>query len=135
MGLLVHHKGQHRFGKHQRLLTPKSFKDVFAKGERYHHPLFLVMTSTSVTVADDGEKAALSPARLGLAVSKKVSRLAVVRNRIKRYIREAFRHEQDQFQGFDVVVVARKPAVEATGEDIRSALSRIAKRVGQTKHR
>ena len=44
--------------------------------------------------------------RLGLVVSKKASKKAVQRNRIKRQIREAFRHSQDRLSDMDFIVVA-----------------------------
>lgn len=44
--------------------------------------------------------------RLGLVVSKKVSKKAVQRNRIKRQIREAFRYSQGQLSDMDFIVVA-----------------------------
>ena len=50
--------------------------------------------------------------RLGISVSKKVGK-AVVRNRVKRLIKESCRLKARRFiQGFDIVVVAR-PAVGA----------------------
>lgn len=43
--------------------------------------------------------------RLGLAVAKKMFRKAVDRNRVKRLIREAFRHERSAFgAGLDLVI-------------------------------
>jgi len=51
----------------------------------------------------------LGHARVGLVVSKKVSKKAVVRNRIKRQIREAFRLQQRQLGAIDFVVVAKAP--------------------------
>ena len=47
-------------------------------------------------------------ARLGLVVPKKHYTKAVSRNRIKRLIRESFRHKQHDLQGLDIVVLALK---------------------------
>ena len=48
--------------------------------------------------------------RLGISVSKKVGN-SVVRHRLTRLIREAFRLQQDKFNsGLDIVVVARHSA-------------------------
>ena len=48
--------------------------------------------------------------RLGLAVSRKVSPDAVVRNRIKRALREEFRRIRNALPGGDYVLVARHGA-------------------------
>jgi ribonuclease P protein component len=49
-------------------------------------------------------------ARLGLAVSRKVSKRAVERNRIKRVVRESFRAERARMPALDVLVIARASA-------------------------
>ncbi|CAC9655092.1 ribonuclease P protein component [bacterium endosymbiont of Bathymodiolus sp. 5 South] len=49
-----------------------------------------------------------SKPRLGLAISKKVHRLAVDRNRFKRVARETFRLQQQHLDNWDFVVMARK---------------------------
>jgi ribonuclease P protein component len=49
-----------------------------------------------------------------LAVSRKVSRKAVVRNRIKRQIRETFRQNKETLKGIDCVVVAKHAAESAS---------------------
>ena len=54
-------------------------------------------------------------ARLGLAVSRKVSKRAVERNRIKRIIRESFRKQRETLPPIDVLVVARTSAASVTG--------------------
>jgi ribonuclease P protein component len=48
--------------------------------------------------------------RMGLAVSRKVSRKAVRRNRIKRIARDSFRHHRASFQALDILVIARSSA-------------------------
>ncbi len=54
----------------------------------------------------------LTHPRLGMAVSRKVSKKAVVRNRLKRRIREVFRHHRHRLPAMDIVVVARPGATE-----------------------
>ena len=56
----------------------------------------------------------LGCARLGLSVSKKVG-IAVVRNRLRRLLKEHFRHAPEGFGSVDIVVVARHSAVELVG--------------------
>src|SRR5690606_30651670 len=72
-----------------------------------------------------------APARLGITVSRKVGN-AVVRNRIKRVVREAFRHSGALFDaGIDVVVIARPNAAGLGSrqvlEEWRSSARRLRK--------
>src|SRR5262249_38264316 len=63
----------------------------------------------SLLLAGPGGEAS-RPARFGVTVSRKVGG-AVVRNRVKRWIRESCRRMQDQLPaGVDLVVVARPSA-------------------------
>lgn len=63
---------------------------------------------------------ALPHGRLGLAVSKKRIRRAVARNRVKRLVRESFRHHAGWLCGLDVVVMARQDSAASTCELRRS---------------
>lgn len=62
-------------------------------------------------------------ARVGLAVSRKVSKRAVVRNRIKRTIRESFRSRRDALPALDILVIARTAAAVAAAVDLRDDLA------------
>ncbi|MEJ2456215.1 MAG: ribonuclease P protein component [Candidatus Thiodiazotropha sp.] len=87
-----------RFPRERRLVKPDEYRRVFSDGVRSIDDIFLVLARPN----------GLSRARLGLAVSKKNTRRAVDRNRIKRVIRESFRIHQHQLAGFDLVVVTRQ---------------------------
>ncbi|HEX6929396.1 MAG TPA: ribonuclease P protein component, partial [Gammaproteobacteria bacterium] len=66
----------------------------------------------------------MDTARLGLAVSRKVSSLAVARNRIKRQARESFRHHQAELPAIDIVVMAKRDAVNATAAELQRSLAK-----------
>jgi ribonuclease P protein component len=87
------------FLKESRLLKSEDFGFVFKK------PLKVSGQSFDLYVRANQ----LGRARLGLAVPKKAIKQAVSRNRIKRVLRECFRQKQANIQGFDVVVVVKKP--------------------------
>lgn len=66
----------------------------------------------------------LGVTRLGLTVSSKVGN-AVVRNRIRRHLREWFRLHQDELvAGQDIVVVARTSSARATQKQLHQAIER-----------
>ena len=60
-----------------------------------------------------GEEAKSKSGRLGVTVSKKVGK-AVVRNRVKRWLRESYRRSGARPAATDVVVIA-KPAAPSRG--------------------
>jgi len=67
--------------------------------------------------------------RLGITVSKKLGG-AVVRNRVKRLIRESYRlHEDIIVKGYDIVIVARKRIIETDYKGISSALVHLLKKL------
>lgn len=76
-----------------------------------------------------------SVARLGLAVSRKVSKRAVTRNRIKRIARESFRLEHAALPAIDVLVIARASAAGATRQELRHDLDRAWTRLRTLKLR
>ena len=69
--------------------------------------------------------------RVGLAVGKRVGN-AVVRNRVKRWIREAVRKEYPLLQGRrDIVFIALPKAAAASAARIDSDVARAFRRIGR----
>ena len=67
---------------------------------------------------------------MGFTVSKKLGH-AVVRNRVRRRLREVYRlHEEAFCPGWDIVVVARSRAVDAPFEKLTGSFLNLAKKAG-----
>ena len=67
--------------------------------------------------------------RIGYTVSNKVGH-AVVRNRIRRRLREIYRLQEHQLlPGYDIVVVARVRAVHSKYADLERDFLRLAKKL------
>ena len=75
-------------------------------------------------------KNGLDKNRLGISVSKKVGN-SVVRHRITRLVREAYRLAENAYlPGYDLVVIAREKAKGTTYDEISSALYYLSKAAG-----
>lgn len=107
-------------GRAERLTDPRAYERVFAEAQRSRDRYFTVL-------ARSGESGA---ARLGLAVSRRVDKRAVQRNRLKRLIRESFRHNKQRVAGLDLVVIARPAAAGADNPTLFAALKRHWARLG-----
>ena len=68
--------------------------------------------------------------RVGVTVGKKLGK-AHIRNRARRRIREVYRLNEEKFQpGWDIVVVARTKAVDASFQDLTKAYLALARKLG-----
>ena len=68
--------------------------------------------------------------RVGITVSKKLGK-AVIRNRVRRRIREAYRLNESQFlPGWDIVIVARSRAVDVKFQKLNDSLLSLAQQAG-----
>ena len=109
--------GCRSFGKALRLRKRAEFLDAQKCGTRRPGRFLVVI----VARREEG------PTRLGITVSRKVGP-AVIRNRVKRLVREAFRlHRHELPAGLDLVVVARHGASEATLDEILHEIVRAAR--------
>lgn len=67
--------------------------------------------------------------KVGFAAGKRLGN-AVVRNRVKRMMREAFRLNQDKLPvGYDFILVGRQPAVSVKTQELTAALLNICGRI------
>ncbi|MSQ69144.1 MAG: ribonuclease P protein component [Gammaproteobacteria bacterium] len=87
----------------QRLRVAAEFDVLFRLGTRASDAYFTVIAHPN----------ALGHARLGIAVSKKVSCRAVDRNRLKRLLRESFRQSAVRTTALDIVVLAKPTSATA----------------------
>ena len=68
--------------------------------------------------------------RVGITVSKKLGH-AVVRNRVRRRLRDVYRLNEEKFRkGWDIVVVARSKAVTADFQKLTAAYLQLAEKAG-----
>ena len=97
-----------------RLLTKADYNMVFNKSVKVSNSLFLILI----------HKNSNCHSRLGLVISKKVDKRAVVRNRIKRLVRESFRNYEFS-QNCDFVVLARAKAKEHKNQALLANLNNL----------
>ena len=110
------------FGREKRLLTPQQFKAVFdSASNKVSGKSVLLLARNNL----------LEHPRLGLVIGKKSVKLAVERNRIKRQIRESFRHNQDILNGVDIVIVARRGIADLSNIELRQQFDKMLKRLAR----
>ena len=105
--------------KADKLIKRSEFIRVSRIGKKVQNEHFLVLYTPSPSNRN----------RLGITVTKKVGN-AVVRNRIKRYVREYFRLNVKKTNGaYDIVFIAKKKAVALSGPDTAKSLCRVVRRL------
>ncbi|HWM27200.1 MAG TPA: ribonuclease P protein component [Woeseiaceae bacterium] len=97
----------------KRLPDAAAFERVFARASRSRDNFFTVLSR------ENGK----DYARLGLAISKKHCRRATGRNRLKRLVRESFRHHQSHLAGLDVVVLGQPGTSRANNKVLFDSLA------------
>ncbi|MCP3982662.1 MAG: ribonuclease P protein component [bacterium] len=118
-------KTDQRFPRSHRLTARRQYLTVYAEGRR--------VSSASFTLF--GMPNDVGACRLGITATRKVGG-AVVRNRIKRRLRDVFRRNSwDAAPGIDVVVNARRSLLEREPEELKreftSAMRRLTRRIEQ----
>jgi len=104
-----------------RLKKKKDFDLVHNKGRFYGGSFLAVKTA----------KNGLDATRVGFLVGLKISKKAVVRNKIKRRLRASIRKMIFEFKpGYDVVVMVRPQIVDKNYQEIDEALVIVLKKAG-----
>jgi ribonuclease P protein component len=102
------------FPPQSRLKKAAEFKKVFTNPVKSTDRYFTLLATQN----DFGHP------RLGLAIAKKMIKKAVDRNTIKRTVRESFRLQQHTMGSIDIVVLARKEALDAPPDELRKSLEK-----------
>ena len=88
------------------------FQNVYRRGKSCTNRYFVMYTLENGTGGN----------RIGISVSKKVGN-SVIRHRVKRLVREAYRLQEEKFaSGLDLVVIARVTAKNISYWETESAL-------------
>ncbi|WP_018131404.1 ribonuclease P protein component [Effusibacillus pohliae] len=106
-----------------RLKDNRDFQRVFQRGKSFANRYLVLYHAPN----QEGHY------RVGLSVSKKVGN-AVVRNRVKRYLREAVRAQQlDPALPVDFVIIARPSAADLDFDGFRKNLVHLLLKTGYIK--
>lgn len=98
----------------------KNFRRVYRKGKSVSCALFVLIYARS------REK----KLHVGLSVSKKIGN-SVVRNRVKRRLRESFTPLIPCVKtGYDIIFIAREPVVQSKFTDIQRAMRSLLRKAG-----
>jgi ribonuclease P protein component len=108
-----------RYPPDARLHVSAEYQAVFGEGRRLSGSYFRLHARPAVEAG---------PTRLGVTVSKRVSKLAVVRNRVRRQVRECFRLTRAELPPGDYVLLAKPEAAKANNAALRAELLSLFER-------
>ncbi len=119
--------GKLSFPKSERLLKNREFVRVQKQGKRFYSKHFILVVAkddnNNLNKQKDGPRANLARARIGITITNKIEPSAVRRNRVKRMIRDAFRHIKGKcIPGIAILVIAKNGASELGGLEVRRQL-------------
>jgi ribonuclease P protein component len=108
------------FSARQRLRKPAEFDHAYRRGRRFQQKLFQAAACPNE----------LGLARLGLSIASRAVGNSVARNRIRRLVREVFRHRKD-LPPLDFAISARPSARHAGSADLRADVDQLLTNICQ----
>lgn len=99
--------------KEYRLTSNSSFQYIFRNGQKAYTNLFVLYRVKAANI------------KVGISVSKKVGN-SVIRSRVKRRIKEAFRQIIENIDGnYNFVIVAKQNSAQAEFADFKNAIIKV----------
>ncbi|MFD0716178.1 ribonuclease P protein component [Paenibacillus sp. GCM10027626] len=107
-----------------RLRKREDFSRIYRHGKSFANGQFVVYWSRQPKA---------EPFRLGVSASKKIGN-AVVRNRMRRLVKEIIRHQADRITDqLDIIIIVRKAAVGMKMKELERSMLHVLKRSGLLK--
>lgn len=101
--------------KNHRLRKNMEFKRVYSGGKNYWNRNLILYV----------RKNGLQNSRIGITITKKIGN-AVVRNRIRRRIKEIYRLKLGNIKnGYDLILIPKKNVIDISYKDLESAMIHI----------
>lgn len=105
--------------KQFRIVKDTDFKKIYRFGKTFSNSFFVVKVFYNK----------MENSRFGFVISKKVASKTVLRNKVKRRLREIIRTNFSKIKpGFDVIIVNKLPVVGRSYKDIEKQLLELFKK-------
>lgn len=109
-----------------RLRNREDFSRIYRGGKSFANSQFVVYWSKQKDA---------DPFRMGVSASKKIGN-AVVRNRMRRMVKEIVRHQEDRIvPRTDFIIIVRKPATTMKLNEMEKSIIHVLKKAGLLKNK
>lgn len=125
------HKRDQTLGPARRVQARRDYLFIQQNGEKHRSKHLLVAILPRRINPNLPDVPAPAESRIGITVTTKVHKRAVMRNRLKRRVREIFRRYRARFEHhFDIVVIALNGATDLDYREVEKELCWCLRRAG-----
>ena len=108
----------------ERITKTSDFKQALKNGSFYN--------GKALKLSISGNGCGVS--RIGVSLRKHIFKLAVSRNKLRRYVKESFRLNKEKLaKGYDIVAIPRAAAAALKYEELNAEFLALAKKAGISK--